>query len=69
MKILHFAPTGFLILWTFSSFSPSPLVIDLHNLVKNKGIEVFNRKLSIINEESHKGIRLSKDGGEEGLHG
>src|SRR6478672_10184022 len=63
MKIFHLA-TGLLILLTISSFSQSPMVIDLHNLVKNKGIEVFNRELSLINEQSHQGIRLSKDEGE-----
>ena len=64
MKIFHLITTGFLILLTISSFSQSPVVIDLHNLAKNKGIEVFNRELSLINEESHQGIRLSKDEGE-----
>ena len=52
------------VFFTISSFSQSPLVIDLHTIVKNKGVEVFNRKLSLINEGSHSGIRLSKDEGE-----
>jgi len=55
---------GCLIFYTISSFVQNPSVIDLHNLVKNKGIEVFNRELSLINEERHMGIRLSKDEGE-----
>jgi hypothetical protein len=39
-------------------------VIDLHSLVKNKRIEVFNRRLTLINEPSYAGISLSKDEGE-----
>jgi len=38
--------------------------IDLHQLVQQKGIGVYNRELSLINEPSHAGIRLSKDFGE-----
>lgn len=55
---------GSLIFLTISSFLQTPQVIDLHSLVKNKGIEVFNRELSLINEASYQGIRLSKDEGE-----
>lgn len=50
--------------FTISSFLQTPQVIDLHNLVKHKGIEVFNRELSLINEPAYLGIRLSKDEGE-----
>lgn len=39
-------------------------MIDLHKLVANKGVEVFNRELTLINERTHKGIRLSKAEGE-----
>ncbi len=53
-----------LIFLTSPAFSQSREVIDLHKLVLSDGIEVFNRELSLINEESHKGIRLSKDLGE-----
>ncbi|HKO79801.1 MAG TPA: family 16 glycoside hydrolase [Chitinophagaceae bacterium] len=53
-----------LALISISSFSQSPLAIDLHNSVKNKNIQVFNRELSLISEESHSGIRLSKNEGE-----
>ena len=52
------------VFFSISSFSQNPLVIDLHTTVKNKNIEVFNRELSLINEESHSGIRLCKDKGE-----
>lgn len=64
MKKYHFLTTGFLILLTVSSFSQRAIPIDLHKLVKDKGIEVFNRGLSLLTEESHLGIRLSKDEGE-----
>ncbi len=40
------------------------MVIDLHKQVKEKFIEVYNRELSLLTEESHTGIRLSKDEGE-----
>ncbi len=40
------------------------MTIDLHKLVKRKGIEVFNRDLNVINEKGHRGIRLSQDYGE-----
>lgn len=49
---------------TISSFSQTALVVDLHNTVKNKDIQVFNRELSLINEGSRSGIRLSKAEGE-----
>lgn len=61
MKIFYLT---IFVFFTISSFSQSPLVIDLHKTVKNKEIEVFNRELSLINEGSHSGIRLSKDEGE-----
>lgn len=47
-----------------SAFSQNTGVIDLHKLVNASRIEVYNRKLSLINEESHLGISLSKDLGE-----
>jgi hypothetical protein len=64
MKRLLLVMTGYLIFLAITSFVQTSSVIDLHNLVKNKGIEVYNRELSLINEESYKGIRLSKDEGE-----
>jgi hypothetical protein len=64
MKKFRLATTGFLIFVTISVFSQNPLLIDLHHLVKKKGIQVFNRELTLINERSHLGIRLSKDEGE-----
>ncbi|MEO6540413.1 MAG: family 16 glycoside hydrolase [Ferruginibacter sp.] len=64
MKKLLLFGIGSLIFLAISSFLQTPSVIDLHQLVKNKGIEVYNRELSLINEASYKGIRLSKDEGE-----
>ena len=45
-----------------SSYSQVP--IDLHAAVKQGGIEVHNRELSVIDEPAHAGIRLSKARGE-----
>ena len=64
MKKLLLIAMGSLIFLAICSFLQTPSVIDLHQLVKNKGIEVYNRELSLINEASHKGISLSKDEGE-----
>lgn len=44
--------------------SHSQKTINLHDAVKNKKIEVFNRELSLIDESSHQGISLSKAAGE-----
>jgi len=51
-------------LFTVSSIAQNPMTIDLHTLVKKNGIEVYNREMSLINEEGYQGIRLSKDYGE-----
>ena len=64
MKMFHLTTSGFLILLSFLSFKQKPEVFDLHKLAKNKGIDVYNRELTLINEGSYQGIRLSKDYGE-----
>lgn len=64
MKKIYLTAIVFLIFLTHSSFSQDAKVIDLHKLVANKGVEVFNRELTLINERAHKGIRLSKAEGE-----
>ncbi len=46
------------------SFSQTPQTFDLHKLAKKKGIDVFNRDLTILKEKGYPGIRLSKDYGE-----
>lgn len=38
--------------------------MDLHKLVKEKNIEVYNRVLGLINEGAYQGISLSRDEGE-----
>jgi hypothetical protein len=63
MKKLNLISTAVAGLVIISSFSSSTM-IDLHKLVKNNGVNVFNRELTLINEKDHKGIRLSKDEGE-----
>ena len=60
----HLTTTAFLIFLVTSAFSQKAEVINIQKLVKNKGVEVFNRELSLINEGTHQGIRLSKDEGE-----
>jgi len=64
MKKIYFTSAGFLILLTLLSFTKKPGAFDLRKLAKNKGFDVVNRDLTIINEGSYKGIRLSKDYGE-----
>lgn len=53
-----------LIIFTISSFGQAPLQIDLHKMVKDGSINVYNRSISLINEEGYPGISLSKDFGE-----
>jgi len=63
-KYFHLTITAFLTFFALSVLSQNAEVIDLHKLVKKNGIEVYNRELSLINEESHWGISLSKNEGE-----
>jgi hypothetical protein len=64
MKNIFISAIGFLLLLTASSFSPDPKVINLRKLLKNKGMEVYNRDLMEVKEKSYEGIRLSKAYGE-----
>lgn len=64
MKRSCLLTTGFLVLLTVTSFAQNRIVIDLHKLVKTKGLEVYNRDLSLVNETNYQGIRLSKQYGE-----
>ncbi|MEO8146038.1 MAG: family 16 glycoside hydrolase [Bacteroidia bacterium] len=64
MKVFYISLIGFLLMMGYKSYSQNAKVIDLHDAVKNNNIDVFNRKLTLLNEESHAGIRLSKDYGE-----
>ncbi len=60
----HFSIIALLIFFAIPSFSQRPQVINLHAAARNNRIEVLNRQLTLINEKSYKGIRLSKDYGE-----
>ncbi|MEP6793078.1 MAG: family 16 glycoside hydrolase [Saprospiraceae bacterium] len=64
MKKYQFILTSVFILLTISCFSQGPMKMDLQKLYKENGIEVYNRELTLINEKSYPGIRLSKDYGE-----
>ncbi len=64
MKNYYLTIIGFLFLLSISSSAQKPELFNLHKLVKNKGLDVYNRELTLINESSYKGIRLSKDYGE-----
>jgi hypothetical protein len=64
MKNHYLTATGFLVLLSISSWAQKPEVFNLQKKAKNKGLDVFNRELTLINESSYKGIRLSKDYGE-----
>jgi hypothetical protein len=64
MKFSYLVTPGLLLLLSFTSFSQETSIFNLHTLVNNNGLNVFNREISLINEESYLGIRLSKDLGE-----
>ena len=64
MNIHRLAITTVLLAAAISSFAQAPLSIDLHKMVKDGNITVYNRELSLINEDGHLGISLSKDFGE-----
>ena len=64
MKITKLITITFLTLLTISSYAQNKLVLDLHDMVKNKSLVIVNREISLINETSHLGISLSKDYGE-----
>lgn len=64
MKIISATGFVFLTFITSSVFSQKQLSFDLHSMVKKNEIQVIKRELSLIDEKSHAGIRLSKDFGE-----
>jgi len=64
MKKTLLIAIGLFIVITHSSLSQTRIVIDLNKLVKDKGIEVYNRELSMIKDGSRAAIRLSKAEGE-----
>jgi hypothetical protein len=64
MKKSYLAATVLFSLIVFACFSQHVIVPDLHQLVKTNGIAVYNRELTLITDNDHPGIRLSKDQGE-----
>lgn len=64
MKALRLLAITCIVLLGFTSFSQKPLLIDLHKAMKNKGLTIVNREVTLITEENHKGIKLSKAYGE-----
>ena len=64
MKNFYLTSAAFLVFLSLTSLKPKPEVFDLRKLAKNKGFDVVNRGLTILNQGLHKGIRLSKDYGE-----
>jgi len=64
MKNIILLLTSILSFSALSSFAQKTMSIDLHDAVQKKKIEVIDRELTLINEESYKGIRLSKAFGE-----
>lgn len=45
----------------FTSFSQKTIKVNVQQLAMEKGLEVYNRKLTPLYEEKFKGIRLSKE--------
>jgi hypothetical protein len=55
---------GALLCSPFMAYTQEAENFNLHALAQNKGIEVFNRELSLLQEAARTGIRLSKAEGE-----
>lgn len=64
MNIYRLGITIAFIFSSISSFAQAPQQIDLHKMVRDGGINVYNRTVSLINEEDYFGISLNKDFGE-----
>jgi hypothetical protein len=64
MKKFQFATTALLFLLTITSYSQNTTVYDLQKLMKNNGIDIFNREVTPINDGTHSGIHMSRDEGE-----
>jgi hypothetical protein len=64
MKNVSIFVTGFLLFMAAQTLSQKPLILKLPKLLKENGIEVYNREVTVLNEKSYPGIRLSKDYGE-----
>ena len=64
MRVKSLFTLPLLFFFTFSVFSQNQITPDLHQLMKNGGIQVYNREASLIDEKDYPGIRLSKNYGE-----
>ncbi len=64
MEKYPFMSVSLFILISVSCFAQGPMKMDLRELYKANEIEVYNRDVTVINEKSYPGIRLSKDYGE-----
>lgn len=64
MSKFNFTVAGLFFLLSLPSFAQTTRISDLHQLVNNKEVKVFNRELSLIHEGSRLGLHLSKDAGE-----
>ena len=49
---------------SFTSIAQKPIALDLQKAAQHHKIDVYNRVLTLINEDGYQGIRLSKDYGE-----
>lgn len=56
--------TSLLTILSWTALAQKPIEIDLHKAVKHHKIVVYNRDLSLLDEEGYQGIRLSKAFGE-----
>ena len=63
-KYLVFFVATLSLAFATTAFSHPPRAFDLQQEFKNKRLDVHHRALTLINEEGHSGIRLSKDYGE-----
>jgi antitoxin MazE len=61
MKKIQLLTGCALIFLSFSVFSQTSSLIDLHAAVKAGKIQVVNRELTLITEKSYSGISLSKE--------
>jgi len=56
--------TTLFFLLSFTASAQQSITPDLHKAAKHGKLEVYNRELTLVNEEGYQGIRLSKDYGE-----
>ncbi len=59
MNIYRLSTCTVLMISSVCSFAQASQQLDLHKMVKDGGLTVYNRELSLINEPGHLGITLS----------